>query len=494
MRDFSGIATPEIFTLNDLVHRMTLRTSGKATEQHKALVTRAIQDAIRSLPAKHDWSFFRRQSRFTASPIQSNGITYDHSGGSVERLVTITSGNYWPQDAEYGQLRIGEQTFRILRRLSDTTVQLESDFSLRGDFTGTVSWERRAYRFSREITRIHYLHDITADRAVPYLAPSDFQESSYTEWGHGTRHVFTWQNHGGRFGSSEIILLPAPNTNNIFEVSATVNPHIPSIVSIASNDASVTQGTTSVSSAGSSFTSRLIGSVFRLSIDASPPVDFKSSDWEFQAFITDVPDSNTLTLSEVVPSTASGRGFVISSPVELEASVHLEYIEDEAYFQYCKNHDHRSLQQSSQVANSSLRAAMARDNKVSLNSRMWVENSAYPWSTGFFHVDGIVDTSTTEGENVSESTIYVDDLPANAVGNDGDQAYIKGGNLEGAVYEKTSGVWVYITTYQYALRDSHPATGSLPSGFRWRLVGQANSTDNGIYEWDGSAITQLTDE
>ncbi len=165
---------------------------------------------------------------------------------------------------------------------------------------------------------------------------------------------------------SEVVVGPASATQEVVEISATVVPLIPRVNEMSGAGASVTSGSNVVSAPGAAFDNRVVGCIFRLGMDTVQPIGYDSSNWDFQAFVVSVTDAETLVLSESAPATAT-RGYCLSSPIDAEASTMLEYIEDEAYHQFTKNHDHKSFQVARQVASDSLRLAMARDNKASLN-------------------------------------------------------------------------------------------------------------------------------
>lgn len=381
MRDFSGIAQPEIFTLHDLVHRLTLRTGSTPTDRTLAMFSRAIQDAIRGLPGKHDWRYFNRQSRFVSSASVDLSISYDHTGGAHERLVTVTDGAL-PADASFGELRIGESSYRVMNRITDSLCTLEPDFCLTEDMTGGATWTRRAYQFSREMLKINYVRNITRGLDLSFL-PSSL---TYTDSYHctGYPHHFTYQNHNGSFGVSEFILTPSPTLSEVYEVSGTVSPLIPRINYISGTNAAATIDSDTVTSASASFDKSLVGTVFRLSRDSTPPTGYNYEDWYFQAFVVEVTNATTLKLSELIPETVTGRGYSISSPIDAESSVMLEYLEDEAYHQYTKNHDHKTFPIARKVASESLRMAVARDNRISLNSYLWRDSDIWGYIRGGF--------------------------------------------------------------------------------------------------------------
>ncbi len=382
MQDFSGIAQAEVFTLHDLVHRLTLRTGSNPTERTLTLLARAIQDAIRGLPAKHDWAYFNRQSRLTTSPSVPLSITYEHTGGVAERLITVTSGTL-PDDAAMGEIVIGDKRYRVGMRISDTLATLERDFSLNSDFTGDATWARQSYQFSREMVKIQHVR-ISNNFNLTYLAPTDFAAISRVGWTSGTPVYFTCSNRGTRFGASEFAFYPYPDCSLEVEVSGTVTPLIPTIQLVSGGQAVASAGSNTITSSSATWDKRLVGSVFRVGRDSSPPINLDSSEWEFQAFITSVVNNTTIKLSEALPETISDRGYSISSPIDLESSVMLEYVEDEAYHQYTKNHDHQSFPVARRVAGESVRMAIARDNKASLNSNVWGSDGAWAYVRGGF--------------------------------------------------------------------------------------------------------------
>ena len=378
MKDYSGIPVNEVYTLHDLVHRLTLRTMADGTERNKALMIRAIQDAIRGLPAKHQWNYFTRQARFTSSARLSLSVTYNKNAN------TLTTTGTWPTDATYGEIVYASRRYRVLNRVSDTVVTMEADFSPLADFTGTATWERRAYQFSREITKVIDMRCTTSNRVVMFLPASTYSSADSAGWYPGVTTHFTIQNNGSSFGSTDIVLIPAPDVAETYEVTACVNPHIPRVELFSGTDGAVTSGSTTFTSSVGGLTDKLIGSIVRVGRTAVAPTYFNGSDWEFQAFVTATTDT-TLTLSE--PCTVTGtRGFSVSSPVDIEASVMLEHVEDEAFRQYTKNHDHKSFPAARQIAMESWRYAVARDNKVSLSGYTWdIRGWAGEWWYGRFY-------------------------------------------------------------------------------------------------------------
>ncbi len=365
MRDFSGFAQHEVATLQDIVHRLTLRCGiTTAATMSTAKLVIAVQSAIRSLHSKHGWSYYKRITRFKTSPAQTMSVSYDLTGGAEERIATITSAHTWPTDATYGELWIGEVCYRVLKRISSTQVTLEQDFAPIADYTGEATWKRRAYGFSRQVSKIENVHNVTSNRRLSLVPTGEFNASNYNLLSVGSTRHFSWQNHGNEFGAAELVLFPAPETEEIIEVSASTIPHTPRIHAVTGTDLTGSSGSTTVSCAGGSFSNKLVGSIIRISSNTSPPVAYNSDEYTHQAFITSVQSNTSLTISEPLPAAYASCGYLITSPLDISVSTMLEALEDEAFYQYTKNHNHSGTQEAAAMAMKSLREAMIRDNKT----------------------------------------------------------------------------------------------------------------------------------
>lgn len=391
MRDFSGVPTPKSYTLQDLVYTLTIRSGARTNATQDVRLIKAIQSAIRALHPKHKWSYYHRQSRFNTSPQVPMEITYDKTGGSSERLVTITSADTWPDDAIQGELKVGDVYYRIHQRLSSTTATLAPGMELSADYTGKATWQRRAYQFGREIRKVHYMHNLTTDKPLAMLPPMEFDATSHGSFSSGSLRYYSWQNHGNRFGSSEIILYPTPIDTNTVEVSAEVFPHIPTIKGTTGVDMATTSGSTTVTSAAASFNSSLVGSVIRIGRDATVPTESNSEEYTHEAFVLSVDSPTSLTISEAPADTLTGLGYLISSPIDIEASVMLEALEDEAYYQYCKNHNHQQLQTASSMAQKSLVEAMVRNERTEISSYASGQHWDHP-----FGISGVVQVDNSD--------------------------------------------------------------------------------------------------
>lgn len=361
------VNSPEFYTLGDLVHRLRARAGERDSTTVNAAFMRAIQDTLRRLPAKHDWSYYQRRVRFQTTAAVEMEISYDYTGGDYERLVTITDEeNEFPSDAVYGEVVIEDIPYRVDRRISATQVILRADECPTEDYDAgeEATWQRTSYPLPRRVTRIHYL--ICHDQGVMplyYQAPQDFYSTESMGWGTtGGPTRYTLRNIG-RVGETGIVLSPAPSEAHTYEASVTVSPAIPSVIQVTGTDAAITAGTNVMTSATAAFTDRLLGALLRISIDDAYPVgDAFSHSW--QAFVTSVDSATQITLSEYATDAVAAGTYCISSPIDIDTDSMLNYVEAEAFAQYCRNHNHESLAKSLSISAADLREAIIADQRV----------------------------------------------------------------------------------------------------------------------------------
>ncbi len=134
------MSAPFIATYGDLIDELCVATGGGATTPEQRDVRMACQRAYTHLGDIHNWLFYQRAYRVYMSAAYSTGtITYDHTGGSSERLVTL-SGGTWPSWARNGKLIVSDIVHDVAERLSDTTVTLDATLNPQADIAAGTSY------------------------------------------------------------------------------------------------------------------------------------------------------------------------------------------------------------------------------------------------------------------------------------------------------------------------------------------------------------------
>src|SRR6185295_13663486 len=83
-------------TAYDMIERALSSLGGSPKASGINDVRRAINDAYKELINCHQWTYLYKLGRVFLEVTQSDGtITYDHTGGTHERLLTLTDST-WP--------------------------------------------------------------------------------------------------------------------------------------------------------------------------------------------------------------------------------------------------------------------------------------------------------------------------------------------------------------------------------------------------------------
>ena len=137
------MAEQPLFTFQDAVDHVSdvFDIAGlDATSKHFRAAKRAVADAYRDIVRLHEWSYYERHGQITTEAEQSSStITYDHTGGTYERMVTIAAGT-WPTNARYMHIIIESQRYKVATRESSTVITLTPDTNPGADVAAGTSY------------------------------------------------------------------------------------------------------------------------------------------------------------------------------------------------------------------------------------------------------------------------------------------------------------------------------------------------------------------
>lgn len=318
-----------IWTYEDAVERLLDSFEYTKTGRQHRLAREAVLTCYRELATRHPWKYYQRRHIFQTSAEYTTGtVAYDHTGGSNEREVTLSSGT-WPTDAAYGVLQVGDDNWPIATRESSTVLTLDINRNPGADIAAGTSytWYREAYPLPVLARRIGELVDPEDYRVLQYVN-AEFSltlQRSYSGQTTDRPHWYTIRNDDRFINSLSIVLGPPPNTSRTYEMIEETEgrPLVTEVYSTGS--ASVTVDTASVSISGASLSgAKHLGGILRLTTSTTVlPTSQRggiSADnpFDYQRVILSVDTSTTLTVDQNVPETLSGVKFTISSPLDIE--------------------------------------------------------------------------------------------------------------------------------------------------------------------------------
>src|SRR3990167_9147224 len=139
---------------------------------------RAVITAYRDLPSKAHWSYFKRRVQFQTEASQAVNLAYDHTGGTYERLLTLTTGT-WPTNAALGRVLLDSVAYDIEERKSNTEVTLSVASNPGADVAATdATWFRSVYTLPVRFIRSGEFYEIASSRRLTCVTPSEISENS----------------------------------------------------------------------------------------------------------------------------------------------------------------------------------------------------------------------------------------------------------------------------------------------------------------------------
>ena len=311
-----------LFTYKDAVDHGVEYLGGAAQGRDAQACRRAAHDALRDLANQRDWSVYRVHGRLnTVAPYSTGTITYDHTGGTYERQVTLASGT-WPEWAAYGVLRVSGVRYSVASRESDTVLTLAADSNPGDDVAAGTEYliYRDQYPVPVNFGKIiSTLYDAESHRELEHRHP---RETLRTTRLYGTTAEpvgFTLIGSSDYQASAAFEISPAPNQARTYDYLYYRRPRPLRIENEHTGTVSVTSGTLTVTGSSTAFTEAMIGSVIRLSSSTTDPTNlYGSNPYDQERIVTDVASTTSLTVDAAWETTRSAVKYVISDPVDID--------------------------------------------------------------------------------------------------------------------------------------------------------------------------------
>ena len=363
-----------MFTFWDMVQRLLLRNGLPSDPGSVARCRTAVDAAYRYLPAVHAWRFYnRRLALTTEAPVSIDAVTYDHTGGSYERQLTITGSSTWPATAMYGEVLLGDVTYQIERRVSNTVVTLTEETNPGADTTSTaVTWYRGVYPFPVPVRQVGEVWRGNQMFRVRVCSPAEYPRMRKMFRQPGTPMQYSVIPSRDRIGVMDFCLIPPPTISEVYEIQVDVNPMPLRTYEVSGNTASLTSGSTTVTCTGTSFTSNLVGTVFRLSPSDALPMGLHQDvegrvEYAWQSVVRRVISATQLELVEAATETASSRGYSISDVLDINPATMLDYFDALSFERFTYNVDHEKLADAKAISRDALRAAAGAESTTNFD-------------------------------------------------------------------------------------------------------------------------------
>lgn len=366
----------QIFTYADAVQWLLDTHGVDGTGMNRRHARAAVQKVYRELPTKHSWNYYVRQRLLqTVASYDTGTITYDHTGGVSERLVT-TAGT-WPSWAAFGRIIIDDVHYEVATRESDATITLTETSNPGADVASGTSYTlyRSAYPLPSNFKRLVAVWDVDQERALHYVDPREhhtalqiFYATPDTPW------HFTVRATGDYLGSWEIIFGPAPATLRTYDILYEVSPRPLAIEEYSAGTVACPASAT-VTGSNTTFPTNCAGAIMRFSTTSVKPsshlgsLDGNDNLYAEQSVIKSRSSATSITLEEAISSTLTTSGYTISDPLDLEPGSMLSAFLAMAEAEFSRLAMRKDAESKYMQARQAVVEAMAADGDVVTNQR-----------------------------------------------------------------------------------------------------------------------------
>lgn len=319
---------PFLSTYQDLVDSLIAFTRGGGADAEQRDVRTAAYLAYQHLAKVHDWQFFRRNYRLQLSaPLSTGTITYDHTGGAYERLLTFSTAlsatvQAW---APYGTILIDNVYHDIDAVKSSTTVTLgavrnpgadvaagteytlfRTSYNMPPDFRGAwAPLDENSYMASYlQPEEFHFLERIYPSTSSIWYWTIMPSSDSYGTW------AMKFHGYPSEVESMDFLYQGRPRPIRYTGYEAKCR----------TGSVTISSGTATVTGSATQFESGMIGSVIRVSADTAtyPTGVYDLNPWSEQKIVTAVASTTSLTVDSNFENAYSGTKYTISDPLDID--------------------------------------------------------------------------------------------------------------------------------------------------------------------------------
>lgn len=320
------MSAPALFTVKDAIDHLMDYMGGAGKDDALRDAKRSILQAYRKIAVDHRWAYYNQHGRIAiVAPYGTGTIAYDHTGGTYERMVTLTGGT-WPTWAASGTLRINSVDYEVAEYKSSTEVTLEIASNPGSDVTAGTTYVlyRDTYPLPTDLIAIHELRGENFV-GMQHFSPAEWLSLRRALPASGTPRNFTIMGDPNLYQALALRFYPHPDAAMTIDFVYQRRPRRLSVAEYKTGTVSVTQGAATITGVGTAFTSDMSGAIIRISDDsANEPTSFIGREpFAFERVITNVTSGTALVADAEFESSLSGVKFVISDPIDVEEAVML---------------------------------------------------------------------------------------------------------------------------------------------------------------------------
>jgi hypothetical protein len=313
-----------VYTFQDAVDVLVDYLGGNAAAAAGRDIRRAVQESYDDLCGMRQWSHFQRVHYFETYAAEEGTLSYSAS----TNLFTLDTGTL-PAWAEGATISAGGVRYRIARRDSGTTCTPVASMTPVADIDALTPFTIFMDVFTLPTT-FAQMSDPMGENGTfmfgQYVPP--FEWSNIARYGEslGTPAFWTVMADPVFTGRQAVHLWPAPDENVTLAIHGKFHPrslkltgHLP-----AERQGTISVSGSTVTGSGTAFRSDMVGSILRISIDAtSAPEGLGGlNPYQYQRPITAYSSATGLTIGGDSVGTITTKKYTISDPLDVSRSMY----------------------------------------------------------------------------------------------------------------------------------------------------------------------------
>lgn len=321
------MAFPALWTYQDAVDLGVDYRNAASDERNQRRVISAVQATYRAIAQARNWKYLYAPYRIQlVAPYSTGTITYDHTGGASERLVTLATGS-WPTWAAYGTLRVASINHKVASRTSTSVINLDAVNNPGADIAAGTSYSlyRSEYPLPSDFKALCLPETESSFYGMTYLKPDEWNKLDRQSSSSGTPSFFTILGSGDLYAQKQIALYPYPSAAGTldFIYQRDARKLVYSGYETNSKVGTVScSASTTVTGSSTQFAAAMVGSIIRFSSSTTlPDGEGGLNRYQEQRVITAVGSTTGLTLDSATTGTYSGVAYTISDPIDLHPTM-----------------------------------------------------------------------------------------------------------------------------------------------------------------------------
>lgn len=318
----------ELITWNDLIEHLIDWMGANPTGEARRDAKRASYNAVRDVANCYSWAYYYTRGQFATNAAYSTGtVDYDHTGGSSERLVTLTDGTF-PSWANLGWININDTVYEVASYIDSTHITLSVNSNPGQDVTGSsFTLFRDEYPMPCNFQSMGEVILATFARVLEFSHPSTLLSRRRIWRGTATPHSYSINGSADFQNTMSFTVYPPPDNSYTVQYLFKRRPRPLKIDLKSDGTVSVSASGLSVTGTGTAFDQSMVGSTIRLGTTAQLP----TSRWGNYPFtqervITAVGSATSLTIDSAWDSGATSVKYVISDPVDIDVGSMLSFL------------------------------------------------------------------------------------------------------------------------------------------------------------------------